>query len=165
VRRRTARLVAGALATAMVSSAGMASAARLHRAVEPPADQLPTGLLIDEDEWSVTPSSRLVAAGPVRFSIANRGEDDHDFAVLDAAGQVQRLALPPGAQGTLTAELGPGIHKVWCSLPGHEQIGMASYINVTDQVGAYGVYERDLKHLLDRKPIVWERIGEGGDGG
>jgi hypothetical protein len=152
VSRRALRgLVAGALVVAMLASAGLA-AAKVHRLLLPAPERIPTGLQIDEDEWSVTPSRVTVAADPtgvVNFRIFNRGEDDHDFAVVDAQGQLQKIDLGPGDRGDLAAALAPGRHKIWCNLPGHEALGMVSHIDVVEQYDAvYAAWEAEIERLL-----------------
>ncbi|MDH3724677.1 MAG: hypothetical protein OER93_02875 [Thermoleophilia bacterium] len=152
-RRGLYALVASALVVAMLGSASLA-AAKVHRLFEPAPERVPTGLQVDEDEWSVTPSRVTVAADPtgqVNFSIFNRGEDDHDFAVLDAQGQVRKIDLGPGARGDLAAALAPGQNKIWCNLPGHEALGMVGYITVVDQYDAvYAAWEAEIERMLGR---------------
>lgn len=150
-RRGLHALVASALAVAILTSASLA-AAKVHRLFDPAPERVPTGLQVDEDEWSVTPSRITVAADPtgiVNFSIFNRGEDDHDFAVLDAQGQMQRIDLGPGARGDLAATLALGRNKIWCNLPGHEALGMVGYITVVDQYDAvYAAWEAEIERML-----------------
>ncbi len=130
---RAARLAAALLLAALLLAATAAAAPRLHRTKRPPAPPLPTSLAVDESEWQVVPSQRVVAAGPVTLRVYNRGEDDHDLAVVDAAGQKQSILLGPGASGTLHVTLGPGSWKLYCSLfagtpDSHEAAGMAAVI-------------------------------------
>jgi uncharacterized cupredoxin-like copper-binding protein len=149
--RRFHAFVAGALVVAMLASASFATA-KVHRLFDPAPERVPTGLQVDEDEWSVTPSRVTVAADPagvVNFSIFNRGEDDHDFAVLNAQGQMQKVDLGPGARGDLVASLPAGRNKIWCNLPGHEALGMVSYITVVDQYDAvYAAWEAEIERML-----------------
>ena len=135
----------------MLGFAGVATA-KVHRLLMPAPERVPTGLQIDEDEWSVTPSRITVAADPngvVNFSVFNRGEDDHDFAVVDSAGTLQKIDLGPGARGSLAATLTPGRHKIWCNLAGHEALGMVGYIQVVDQYDAvYAAWEAEIARML-----------------
>lgn len=128
-----ARLAAVLLLAALVLAASAAAAPRLHRTKLPPAPPLPTSLSVDESEWKVVPSQRLVAAGPVTLRVYNRGEDDHDLAVVDGAGTRHSLLLAPGATGILRVTLPPGAWKLYCSLfagtpDSHEDQGMAAVI-------------------------------------
>jgi uncharacterized cupredoxin-like copper-binding protein len=92
-------------------------------------------LAVDEGEWVVVPSKRLVAAGNVAIRVYNRGMDDHDLTLVDAAGTVHQVALAPGATDTIRASLTPGVWKLYCSLfagtpSSHEDLGMVAYIRV-----------------------------------
>ena len=123
----------------MLGSAFAAAAPRIHRTVLPPPTRLPTALTVDESEWFVRPSQRVVAAGDVSFTIYNRGMDDHDFVVLDATGARRGIDLAPGEGGTLTVNLPVGRSKVWCSLfegtpTAHETLGMVAYVDVRPQI-------------------------------
>jgi len=130
---RAARLAAVLLLAALVLAASAAAAPRLHRTKRPPAPPLPTSLAVDEAEWQVVPSQRLVAAGAVTLRVYNRGEDDHDLTLVDASGKEQSILLGPGASGTLHVTLRPGPWKLYCSLfagtpDSHEDQGMAAVI-------------------------------------
>ncbi|MBE2315508.1 hypothetical protein DVA67_005945 [Solirubrobacter sp. CPCC 204708] len=85
--------------------------------------------LTDIREWSVRPSYRLLAAGRVEFNANNRGEDEHDLTVRDAAARdLGELPLAPGESGTLAVDLPAGTYTLYCSLRGHEAAGMVAEI-------------------------------------
>jgi len=125
-----------------LAAAGSAVAApRIHRTTLPPPVALPTQLAVDETEWSVRPSRRVVAAGEVRIQVYNRGMDDHDLAIVDASGVRRTVALAPRSSGELVATLAPGRHRIWCSLfegtaLSHEQFGMTAVIEARAQPAA-----------------------------
>ena len=130
---RAARLAAVLLLAALVLAASAAAAPRLHRTKLPPAPPLPASLAVDEGEWQVVPSQRLVATGTVTLRVYNRGEDDHDLTLVDASGTEQSILLGPGDSGTLRVTLTPGAWKLYCSLfagtpDSHEAQGMAAII-------------------------------------
>jgi len=130
---RGVRIAAALLALALVMAATAVSAPRLHRTKLPPPLPLPTSLAVDEGEWLVVPSKRVVAAGQVTLRVYNRGMDDHDLAVVDATGVAQRLYLAPGETGTIRATLTPGVWKLYCSLfagtpDSHEDLGMVALL-------------------------------------
>jgi plastocyanin len=90
--------------------------ARRHRIHLPPVE-LPRALTVDEREWAVQPSKTLVGAGTVTFHAYNRGQDDHNFVIVDAAGVVAgQASLIPGSAATVTAHLRPGTYQLFCSL-------------------------------------------------
>ena len=130
---RPVRAVGALFAVALVAAGTAVAAPRIHRTTLPPPPVLPTSLAVDEDEWNVRPSKRIVAAGEVKIQVYNRGMDDHDLAVVDSTGQTLRVDLAPGASGELTAQFAPGRYKLFCSLfagtpASHEDFGMVDYI-------------------------------------
>jgi hypothetical protein len=131
---RPARTAGVLFAIALATAGAAVAAPRIHRTTLPPPPALPTSLSVDEDEWSVVPSKRLVAAGAVKMQIYNRGMDDHDLTLVDSTGQTLRVDLAPGASGELTAQLAPGRYKLYCSIlagtaASHETFGMVEYID------------------------------------
>lgn len=133
MRTRRARVVLALLVISCLACAAAVAAPRIHRVKLPPPVALPTTLAVDEDEWFVRPSKRVVAAGVVTLRVTNRGMDDHDLAVLDADGVLHRIDLGPGASGTVRARLTPGLWKLYCSLfagtpESHELFGMVTHI-------------------------------------
>jgi len=128
---RPARIAAALLVAALVMAASAVAAPRQHRAKLPPPLPLPTSLAVDEGEWLVVPSKRVVAAGEVTVRVYNRGEDDHDLSLRDATGAVRQVLLAPGETGTFTVTLTPGVWKLYCSLfagtpDSHEELGMVA---------------------------------------
>lgn len=135
-RARPAPLVL--LAVALAAAGSAVAAPRIHRTTLPPPVALPTQLAVDETEWSVRPSKRVVAAGEVRIQVYNRGMDDHDLAIVDANGVRRTVELAPRSSGELVVTLAPGRHRIWCSLfegttLSHEQLGMVSFIEARPQ--------------------------------
>jgi len=87
--------------------------------------------LTDIREWTVRPSYRILAAGPIDFNVNNRGEDDHNLTVRDDRDRdLGKIDLAPGDVGTLTVTLVLGTYTLYCSLPDHEAAGMKATINV-----------------------------------
>jgi len=83
--------------------------------------------------------SRLqVAAGSVRFDVANWGEDPHDVHVRQGADGADVAATPeiPPADGSrpgtarTTATLAAGIYTLYCALPAHDGLGMHATLTV-----------------------------------
>jgi hypothetical protein len=78
-------------------------------------------------EWSVTSSYIVMKAGPLEFNVDNVGEDDHNLSIKD---RDDTLADPPAGSGQLTVTLAPGTYTLYCSLPGHEDLGMSTTLTV-----------------------------------
>ena len=131
--RPPARIAGVLIAVSLLAAATAVAAPRVHRLTLPPPPPLPTSLAVDEDEWTVIPSKRVVAAGPVTLRVYNRGMDDHDLSLVDATGALHRIYLAPGTSSEIQATLTPGTWKIWCSLfagtpDSHELFGMVSTI-------------------------------------
>ncbi len=94
-------------------------------APSPAPAPLPSRTGVDLTEWRVTPSYLELRAGEVEFNPANLGEDDHDFSVRDAAAALLvTVPLGPGQSDSVRLTLRAGVYTLYCSLPGHEELGM-----------------------------------------
>lgn len=119
-------------------SAEIALAARAHRLQVPPRPALPRALSVDETEYVLNPSRTVVSSGRVRISVYNRGMDDHDLVVYDAAGtSLGASVLLPGAADEIVVTLPAGDYRVVCSLfagtvLSHETLGMKFTLTVQD---------------------------------
>jgi plastocyanin len=84
-------------------------------------------------EFSVTPSRKTLAAGRVAVELDNFGQDPHDLRVErqdhPSTGFNFTLAKP-GTVSSRKLNLGPGTWKLYCTLPGHEALGMHALITV-----------------------------------
>jgi hypothetical protein len=96
----------------------------------------PSRLLVGGSEYRLTLSRATVKPGRVLIELENRGEDDHDLRLqritskLDAP--VARWALTkPGHLSELTLSLRRGRYRLWCSLPGHRELGMRATLRVS----------------------------------
>ena len=131
--RAPVRIAGALICVSLVVAASAVAAPRLHRTKLPPPLPLPTSLAVDEGEYVVVPSKKVVAAGAVTFRVYNRGMDDHDLTLVDATGAVRAVALAPGATESFQATLTPGVWKLYCSLfagtsSSHEALGMVATV-------------------------------------
>jgi plastocyanin len=90
-------------------------------------------------DFEIVPDTLEVAAPEVGISVANSGITPHNLSVRDEAG-VLVAATPTLSQGE-TAELqvelpGPGAYTIFCSLPGHESLGMSGRLVVASSASA-----------------------------
>jgi plastocyanin len=85
-------------------------------------------------EFSLTLSRPTVAAGALVLELVNRGEDAHDLHVRPAAGGADVLSVDrtegAGAVGRADGTLAAGSYVLYCSLPGHEALGMHAALTV-----------------------------------
>ncbi len=134
--------IAGALiCVSLVAAASAVAAPRLHRTKLPPPPPLPTSLAVDEGEWVVRPSKKVVAAGDVSIRVYNRGMDDHDLTLVDSTGTPRQVFLGPGETQSIRANLTPGVWKLYCSLfagtpSSHETLGMVAYVRARTDTSA-----------------------------
>ena len=85
-------------------------------------------------EWSFKLSRPVVAAGSVTVELRNVGEDPHNLVVGPDDGSHSALAgwadTEPGALLRQAVTLPAGQYLLWCSLAGHEQLGMSARLRV-----------------------------------
>ena len=128
---------------ALVMAASAVAAPRLHRTKLPPPLPLPTSLAVDEGEWLVVPSKRVVAAGDGDAArLQPRRGRPRPGRCVDATGAVRQTCSAPGGTGTLRVTLTPGVWKLYCSLfagtpDSHEDRGMVAVMRAkADPPGA-----------------------------
>ena len=90
---------------------------------EPTADHLG----VKAAEYSYTLSRAAVSAGEVTIELDNRGQDAHNLNLQKVGGEEP----PQGIEETDSLQrrsahftLEPGIYRLWCSLPTHDEQGM-----------------------------------------
>ena len=142
--RARAAVLLGA-ASLLCAGAATASAPRPHRLRVPPRPAFPRALSIDESEFTLGPSRTVVSSGRVRLNVYNRGMDDHDVTVYDAAGgELGKALLQPSASDQIVVTLPAGDYRVVCSLfagtpVSHEAYGMRFTLRVQDPPRVPGV--------------------------
>lgn len=88
---------------------------------------------VTESEWKVQlPPTSELAQGQVTFDVHNAGKLPHDLVVAGpkVAGPHGTQIIKPGGDATLTVSLGPGNYTLYCSVPGHKQLGMVAKLSV-----------------------------------
>lgn len=84
-------------------------------------------------EFSFTLSRPTVTAGKVTIELVNGGQDEHDLHIRPAAGGADVGAIPIAQAGQHldeTFNLAPGAYTFYCSMPGHEALGMKATFTV-----------------------------------
>jgi len=116
------RLIACALALAALAPTAGAADATARPA---------TAVGVGEREWRIALYRSHVPVGRVRFNVHNFGEDGHDLAVRNRRGKLLGVGpeLEPAENGRLSVRLRrPGRYTVFCSLEGHEALGMRAIL-------------------------------------
>ena len=76
----------------------------------------------------------VAVAGAVSLAVTNEGPTVHNVAIRDDAGSVLGTTadLREGEAETLTVDLPAGTYVLFCSLPGHESLGIKGTLTVTE---------------------------------
>ena len=133
----TPRIRAGAAAPLEVLPVDTLSQPSGDAAADPapstPAVPLPHTLGVAASEFHFALTRTTVGAGAVTIQLRNSGEDGHDLhvAALDGTPIAAWDELPAEAPAvTKTVTLAPGSYRLYCSLPGHAELGMDTRLNV-----------------------------------
>jgi plastocyanin len=76
-----------------------------------------------------------LTSGPdVALAVTNEGPTPHNLTIRDDAGELLGATpdLSEGDAATLTVELAPGSYVMFCSLGGHESLGMRGTLTVEE---------------------------------
>ena len=111
---------------------------------------------VELQQWSITPTSTMVPAGTITFSVRNAGAIPHEFVVLSTdtlaadfpigsfEGEANRIDedkvgtnvgetgdMQPKTTKPITIDLKPGHYAFVCNLPAHYGLGMHVDFTVT----------------------------------
>jgi plastocyanin len=83
-------------------------------------------------EWKVELSEHTIAAGTVKFTVANVGSIPHAFEVEGQGIERETAVIQPGSSATLTLTLQPGTYEVYCPVgeDSHKKLGMETHLTV-----------------------------------
>jgi len=99
-----------------------------------PATAVPSGVVAVEarnNPYAFSPSTLLVPAGTVTFSVKNAGTEEHEFEIFKGDTVVDEIeGLVPGLTKELTVTLEAGSYTYLCKLNGHDQLGMKGTLTV-----------------------------------
>ena len=115
--------------TASGTSTAPAAAPSTAPATAPAA----AGSAVHLSDFKIVPSTLSATAGSVSFAVTNDGPTPHNLAIRDSSGKVLGTTkdLKPGESGTLTVTLAAGTYTAFCSLAGHESLGMKDTLTVS----------------------------------
>jgi uncharacterized cupredoxin-like copper-binding protein len=87
---------------------------------------------VQEKEFTIVLSSATkLTAGPTTFVVRNVGTVQHDLAIQGPNLKTRKTKLiSPGGKATLTVTLAKGTYTVWCTVPGHRELGMQGTLRV-----------------------------------
>lgn len=88
---------------------------------------------VTESEWKVVvPAAQGLTTGTYTFDVKNAGKIPHDLTITggQASGVQKTPLIDPGGDAKLTVHLAKGSYTLYCSVPGHRQLGMQTQISV-----------------------------------
>jgi plastocyanin len=93
-----------------------------------------TVIEVGETEWRIelpSGTAKTLAGGEYTFIAENEGKQPHNLVVDGPeVDNVRTKTIPPGGHAELHVKLGTGNYKLYCSIPGHEQLGMVAHLAV-----------------------------------
>ena len=84
---------------------------------------------VQEREYKITLSPVKVKAGTVTFVVKNTGKIPHNLTIQQ--GGKHTASIGPGKTAKLTVALKKGSYTLYCSVPGHRQLGMVAKLTAT----------------------------------
>ena len=127
--------VAGCASSAATQapSASSAAGASTTTSAAPAVSAATDGTPITVKDFSLDPKE-VAVKGPVSLAVTNAGPTVHNVSIRDASGKVVGATkdLKPGGTETLGVDLPAGSYVLFCSLPGHESLGIKGTLTVTN---------------------------------
>lgn len=123
-----AAILVGALAACSAASSTTPPAASQATGTPPPG-----AVAITVMDFMLSKPAITVTGPTVTFVVTNDGPTPHNVAVRDASGKVLMTThdLSRGQSETISAAIPPGAYTTFCSLPGHESLGVKGTLTVT----------------------------------
>ena len=83
-------------------------------------------------DFALDPAN-ITVKGKVILAATNQGPTIHDITIRDSSGAVlgETRDLKPGESETLKLDIPAGSYVIFCSLPGHESLGIKGTLTVT----------------------------------
>jgi len=86
---------------------------------------------VQEKEYKISPAAITVAHGKITFAVKNIGKIQHDLSISGPKLAKKTALINPGGAAKLVVTLAKGKYTLYCSVPGHRQLGMKTTLNVT----------------------------------
>ena len=84
-------------------------------------------------DFTLDPKVVASAGSSVALAVTNDGPTVHNVTIRDSSGTVLGATkdLKPGQSETFSVQLAPASYVMFCSLPGHESLGIKGTLTVT----------------------------------
>lgn len=83
-----------------------------------------------EKEFTIEFKQTAFKGGKQEFDVDNQGKLQHDLAVEGGGKEAKTPLLDAGEKASLEVDLAPGKYKLYCTVPGHEELGMKKEVTV-----------------------------------
>ena len=131
-------LAAGTLLVFAVAACGGASTSAPPNAASVPPVSSPAASAMTNDAKAITvrdfkfDTPDVTVKGLVSLAVTNAGPTIHDLTIRDDAGKIlgETEDLKAGTSETLTVDLPAGKYTIFCSVPGHESLGIKGTLTV-----------------------------------
>ena len=94
-----------------------------------PAKPAATKVPVSESEFKITVGSTDLKAGEITFEVKNDGKIPHDLAIKGTSDKTK--LIPADGTAALKVTLKAGKYELYCTVPGHEGLGMKLNITVS----------------------------------
>lgn len=82
-------------------------------------------------DFSISLDPPQTEAGIITFVVKNNGSVQHDFAILSKSVERKTPMINSGGTASITVDLEPGTYTYFCTIPGHERLGMSGTFTIT----------------------------------
>ena len=84
-----------------------------------------------EKEYSIElADGATLRPGKVTLEVVNEGKIQHDLAVADGGEEAKTPLIDAGKEAKLPVELKPAKYRLYCTVPGHAELGMDEEVTV-----------------------------------
>jgi plastocyanin len=136
----TGAVVLGATACGSKSGGGSSTSTTNTPAAGSSSQAMGTPINVSLKDYSITvASSGSLAPGVYTFHVTNKGPSSHNLTVNGPG--VSNMGTPtfsPGGSEDLTVTLKNGTYQLYCSVPGHRQLGLNTTLTVGTGGGSSG---------------------------
>ena len=91
----------------------------------------PRSVDVTEVEYKIQLPKTSLPAGSYTFNVANDGKFPHNLVVKGSGVNASTPIFKGGQSKSLKVELKPGTYDLYCSVPGHKQLGMDLKLTVS----------------------------------
>ena len=86
---------------------------------------------VSETDFKIHLPATDTAPGTLDVQVTNDGKTIHNLVLKGPDVTKATKDLKPGEQDSFQVELKPGTYELYCSIPGHKQLGMDAKLTVT----------------------------------